>query len=564
MEYEDRIRDELVRDDLSSDYLILTKENAVMFDNIDSFVALSRENTSIETLEFIPFDSDPGNYELWDKVGQMVGNLTELKTLSIHFVPYVESESDDDDDDRDTDRIPDWEILTRILPYLRHEVKLFLNYDADAEEIRGLDRAIHGHPMISEFISRGDFTYENFGPWCSTLATLPSLYSVSLGLQEPQTEGQHDLVILEPLTELLRAPALRFVEFDSFYFTNAICHATANALEEGSSILGFEFINDCVFADGGSAIIANALKRNASVTHVDFGGDCDEPLCNSLAAVLLCNSTLEGVALKLPEIACGIWLSSIFLSLGMNTTLKSISVCTFDKFGDELVAAIANGLGKNSTLEELSLYEMVPSDDDGTLSARNALSFLRTNTTLKSLTVSFQPFEEESYVFAFRLEAVKMMQDNHFLESLTIETEYGGIQFEELFALVSALQRDTTLKTFGFQSHESIYLSDDEVKQLVPILTKNYGLEHFVSDISCADDRTIKAIMRLNSAGRRYLIEDGASISKGVDVLSAVNDEIDCVFLHLLENPGLCDRRATETTTRRRAGTTLDESSMYK
>jgi hypothetical protein len=54
----------------------------------------------------------------------------------------------------------------------------------------------------------------------------------------------------------------------------------------------------------------------------------------------------------------------------------------------------------------------------------------------------------------------------------------------------------------------------------------------------------------LNRAGRRYLIEDGSSISKGVDVLSAVSDEIDCVFFHLLENPGLCDRRAVETTTR--------------
>jgi hypothetical protein len=57
-----------------------------------------------------------------------------------------------------------------------------------------------------------------------------------------------------------------------------------------------------------------------------------------------------------------------------------------------------------------------------------------------------------------------------------------------------------------------------------------------VPDIPCADDGTVKAILRLNAAGRRYLIKDGSSISKGVDVLSAVSDEIDCVFLHLLEN----------------------------
>jgi hypothetical protein len=44
--------------------------------------------------------------------------------------------------------------------------------------------------------------------------------------------------------------------------------------------------------------------------------------------------------------------------------------------------------------------------------------------------------------------------------------------------------------------------------------------------------------------------------------LSAVSDEIDCVFIHLLENPSLCDRRATEATTgRKRSSANLDESS---
>ncbi len=57
------------------------------------------------------------------------------------------------------------------------------------------------------------------------------------------------------------------------------------------------------------------------------------------------------------------------------------------------------------------------------------------------------------------------------------------------------------------------------------------------------------AILRLNKAGRRYLIEDGSSISKGVEVLSRVNGDINCVFLHMLDNPRLCDLRAVEIVT---------------
>jgi hypothetical protein len=54
----------------------------------------------------------------------------------------------------------------------------------------------------------------------------------------------------------------------------------------------------------------------------------------------------------------------------------------------------------------------------------------------------------------------------------------------------------------------------------------------------------IRSIFELNQAGRRYLVQDGSSISKGVDVLSRVNNNINSVFLHLLENPRLCDRSA--------------------
>jgi hypothetical protein len=534
-----------IRDELSGVSLEIAKGGSFMFVNIDSFVALSRGNTSVENVAlYYPFDSDPGNYEFWDKVGQIVGNFMELQMINIHCLPSLY-----DDDDDDEARVPDWEVLTRILRYLRHKVSLCSeDYDAAVEDIKGLARAIHGHPMISGFKSQMGFSFANLEPWCSALVTLPSLERVHIGQRGPETEDQRDLVNLEPLKELLQAPALRFVRFSGFNFTNEICHATATALEEGSSIIDITFDGYCSFPDGGRAIIANALKTNATVTDAQFFGYCDESVCNTLAVVLLCNSTLQNLTLPLPdEGASGKWVSSIFLSLGMNTTLKRLSVAICDEIGDKLCAAMRSGLAKNSTLEELSLDDV--SDDDGAVMARKALSFLRTNSTLKSLTVTFvQTQESYDSASAFRLEAVKMLE-NTFLESLTIDS--SGIEVEELLALISALQLNTTLKTLGFQSfcYGGLYLTDDEVNQLVSILMKNYGLERLVPDIPCADDRTVKAVLRLNAAGRRYLIKDGSSISKGVDVLSAVSDEIDCVFLHLLENPSLCERRAAETTT---------------
>jgi hypothetical protein len=151
-------------------------------------------------------------------------------------------------------------------------------------------------------------------------------------------------------------------------------------LEEGSSIIEISFDDICSFSDGGRGIIVNALKRNASVIDVKFLDGFDEPFCNTFAGVLLANSTLQNLTLQLPEGAGGRWLSSMFLSLGMNTALKSLTANIFDTFGDELCQAISSGLAKNSTLEKLSLYGMHSSGDDGALMARNSLLFLAPTT----------------------------------------------------------------------------------------------------------------------------------------------------------------------------------------
>jgi hypothetical protein len=141
---EDAGEEDRIRDFLSDSDLAISKGGLFMFDNIDSFVALSRENTSVGTVALYPFDSDAGSYEFWDKVGQMVGNLTDLQMINISFLPY-----DDVEDDGDEARMHDWEIISRIMRYLQHKVTVcssIEDYHPEAEEVEGLAIAIHGLP----------------------------------------------------------------------------------------------------------------------------------------------------------------------------------------------------------------------------------------------------------------------------------------------------------------------------------------------------------------------------------------------------------------------------------
>jgi hypothetical protein len=119
-------------------------------------------------------------------------------------------------------------------------------------------------------------------------------------------------------------------------------------------------------------------------------------------------------------------------------------------------------------------------------------------------------------------------------------------------AIVTALQHNTTLKILDIHFrhfNENHRLTRDEGKQMAALLKKNYSLETLVDLELNYEAGDVSAIWRLNAAGRRYLIEDGSCISKGVEVLSRVNHDINCVFLHLLENPSLCNRSAVEMVT---------------
>jgi hypothetical protein len=192
---------------------------------------------------------------------------------------------------------------------------------------------------------------------------------------------------------------------------------------------------------------------------------------------------------------------------------------------EPLSTAMKDGLGMNASLESLEL-ELVHLTDANSDVWHRTFSFLRTNKALKSLMITLDQDVMESCLSAFRIDIAVMLQENTSLESLTIRKSSGSL--------------------------ESLRLSEDEDKQMAALLKKNYALENLPNIDLQNRPSDVGTILRLNEAGRRYLVEDGSSISKGVEVLISVINDINCVFLHLLENPSiLCDRSGVEMVSAR-------------
>jgi hypothetical protein len=66
-------------------------------------------------------------------------------------------------------------------------------------------------------------------------------------------------------------------------------------------------------------------------------------------------------------------------------------------------------------------------------------------------------------------------------------------------------------------------LTGEENKQMAgSLLKRNYTMESLPGIDLDEKAGDVGAFLQLNEAGRRYLIEDGSSVSKGVEVLCAV------------------------------------------
>jgi hypothetical protein len=562
-QFEKRCHESYARDQfLGSDYLDLNEKSiSWILNHIDCFVSQSRGNTVVENVGFYLYSVDRHDDHVWDKVGQAIGNLQALKTIYIsNQNSHEEDSSDEDDDDEELVPpvpmpMPDWEIMARILKHVRQNVAVVIDDESPftIEEVQPFARAIYGHPTITSFKESGMFPYESLETLFSTLQTLPALDSVCFGAPDVRQVDESTLAHPESLTELLRVPTLRFVCFNNFSFTPALFQSTASALMEGTAITKLEF-SYCSFpAVECNAMMVNGLSRDSSVISI-IAHQCNnaQALFDALVAALPLNSTLRHLELGRQNNDGGQdvcpYLPPFFSALGQNTGLKTLKANVRRSTEESLRTAINDGLRMNKTLESLDLDDVPLFDDDADSWCR-AFSFLRTNKTLKSLWVGLDFDTTESCLSAFRSNIACMLQDNTSLESLSIHSWSIKIKAEQYVALITLLQHNGTLKTFSLNRFASIRLNDDESKQMALLLKKNYALESLPDIALEYHTEDVVAILRLNAAGRRYLVQDGSSISKGVEVLSRVSYNINFVFLHLLENPRLCDRSAVEMVT---------------
>jgi hypothetical protein len=509
-----------------------------LFSDIDAFVKLSEGNTSITKVRFYPFEKK-GDDELWKKIGKGLANLKSLE----HFIVKIALSNENSEEETNAGEPmhrADFGILSHVLPYLRQIFSVMISTPSVMRQ-----REVHAlaHLTIKEFDRGCDFPVDTLHLILSALATLPSLEVAILG--NDLSENSH-LKLPEAMKNLMLSPSLREVYFEEFTFSRRLCLALGDALQGGSNVALLRF-ETCSFPEGASHRVARALKQNTTLTTFILSGIFSQAFYDAFAAALLINTTLTDLELEIPDDeAEAALMTPVFLALGMNKGLKKLTINEYSSSVDvdgQVYLALRDGLEKNSTVEMLHI-SICRFEDFADSLLPCILPFLRVSTTLKALKVMFGYVLDPSdphHVATSCLAIVAFLRENSSLETLEMHCHRGGMAPGTFMTALESVQMNTTLKELHISPMIASF-GKAEMNRVVSLVKKNYALIKLGEDFIAHDETgELGTILRLNQAGRRYLLDDAGSIAKGVEVLIDVRDDLGCLFYHLLENPVLCE-----------------------
>jgi hypothetical protein len=508
----------------------------------DFFLGLSQGNRTVETVT-VHLSSRADLFSSWEKLGKAIGNLEALQEIELIL-------------EEDPPLVPDWYTLSYLLSFLRHKIKLRFGYYRhwNEYEVQHFATAIRHNPFIKAIEQGGVIPTFCFYIFMNALATLPALEDVDLcGF------AQHDPLRTRrsmQIQVLLQSRSLRSLTFNHCCISRETVQCLASALNGNGSTLTYLHFHHCYFLFKGPGEIASALRTNTSLTHFEFIASGNTgAFIEEIQQVLRVNTTLTDLRLYMYDCPGGD-VPQIITALGDNITLKN---CTFhmEEFEDPLLMdAMRAALERNSTLECLTLQSLTERHDDddaddgfyidngGLAQLQETVSFLRINASLKSLTLVCKDTAAHD-VSHLCIETVSALAVNKSLEYLDIQIHCKeSISSADYLATLAALGPNTTLKTLRLHPKLDSFDSD-QVKELLSLIRKNYGLESLDDGLPDPTGE-VGYILRLNKAGRRYILRDPSSIPSSIGVFAGVSDDVNCVLVHMLENPRLCDQRGVE------------------
>lgn len=524
--------------------LVLDSDEVCSFirNNMDSFLESMRVNTTVTSVKLhqrwsaiTAFDGDYGDYERFCcVVARGIGALENLKKLEFECKFWDNAKG-----------------LSILLEHVSMITTLEITISDDGEPPECLDKAFGNLKLLEKLVVKFDYPeiYNPF-PRLATAEAVTNLQSITMqGTARSTNNGR-----LEPQNTIkihgsknLREIVLKDFKFDGEHNV-ALAETIANSANLKSLV-----VEHCEFVSENSYILGQQLGNTTSLEIFSWSCAGDFQIYAGLSGVLQGNKNLNTFILHrmASSRCCSVTHASglQFLLGGLKIWGKSLRVLNFFEYDwtEALAQCLGDYLVETRNLISLALTTLYPVFADETF--HQFFEGVALNTTLKELYI-------DSCMTTLGLaRGISTLKENKTLEKLEILNQRD--KAEALVECMSKLMH-TGIKTFCFHNGSKISLSVQQGRSVLESLQQNYTLSECPFCIGTGGSKqekkdimeSVRIIYKLNRFGRQYLRDEKGSKEKAVTLLSKVNDDLDCTFFHLLENPTLCELERPEAIRR--------------
>jgi len=480
------------------------------------------------------------------QVGRLIGGMPNLKGLIFEHTPYDENS---------------WRLG-------------FLNFDVD---LRCEAILLHHARQIAHLKLPapyvGDMSYDHVETFAEALAHHPCLEKITMCPETARVLSEYH-AYRDLQTAILSLPRLREVDYPEFFQADLLSKLVVKPSMESLCVnerylTEEQRMNLCAALGSPESQVCTLDLIEVRVvvpTETEAATETrNEEVKTQWSEVFSTNRSLTKIFLDLfsePKSA-----DLIGQTLGHHPALRELVLSV----GGEQHSQVLAFLAASKTLFKLTLNNFC-----GTVSTITALRQVLVQNRLISLSIDGTLDNQAWHMLAPALASCIS------LKSLSLKSDvvlgYSGMGSDILSVLGSSINSNwkslkdlkvsfpfincplSAVTSFLFSLNENSKLSslqlDFQTREswpanLIYAVMSNFGLTHFGG--TCLDfDRhhfftnwlksLVEGVLVMNRSGRRYLLDDPHDKAKGVKVLAAVYYNLDCIFLHLVENPFLCYR----------------------
>ena len=516
-------------------------------DRIVEFTTALSANKSVHVVELVIEEHRGYDYtDLWSALGNAFNNMERLTELRI------------------TRRDP-WDLYAGICIASQcdrlMELSLRFNYDLipgrrlDETQLRMLAGALSSFVSL-EILVLDEFATEtpdvDAGVVFDALSNLSKLRRMTCNVASPSSTTHFED---GSLARFISNPSLRQLSFGFIYFDTSNCNSIAEALSTETCLESLDL--QCCEAQDEETLI-QGLETNQTVKLLEIMSRSLSRSCyRALARVMSANKTLTELKLEGAEAAVDAAdeMKDFFFALQRNVTLKLLELDDVS-IHEDATSVMRECLALNNGLENIRFsrleqyYHQVKEStcEQSTLLSQIA-PFLVLNHTLKELTLFELDLSGDDFVLL-----AKVLADNVSLQRLEIRMQFQERSNEDVVTFASYIKKNRTLKYLDIlctgYNLAQYALSIESGDQIVSELCRNYELQRMQISPKLRNTHTrgqpewrqkLDAFLRLNMAGRRYLWRDASDRRVYVGVLGEVSSNLNCLYLHLRENPLVCN-----------------------